>query len=339
MEEFDSIAISSRVRLARNICGHKFYTKLTDDKEAEEITSSVMENLEDFGVFNFLSLKELSLSECNVLFEKHLISRELIANKDISSLAISEDEKIIIMINEEDHIREQCLEKGFNLYKPYRRLKKIDNALLSDLDIVFDEKLGFITASPSNLGTGMRASVMLFLPALERLGKISEIIDRAGMSGLTFRGIYGEGSKALGGFYQVSNQGLHTLSESEIIDKVSEFIYSLCNEEKEARLALLESQRDEILDECRRAYGILTNCFILEEKEMMELLSKVKFGGVLGFYEIKDDDKFQKLYYEGASANLKEFFGFENQKKEKLKRAEYISGKVKSLVKIVTIFD
>lgn len=332
MEEFDSIAISSRIRLARNIAGHKFYTKLVDDNEAEELTSSVMENLEDFGVFNFLSLKELSLSECNALFEQHLISRELIANKDISSLAISEDEKIIIMINEEDHIREQALEKGFNLYKPYRRLKKIDNALLNNLDIAFDEELGFITASPSNLGTGMRASVMVFLPALERLGKIGELIDRAGFSGLTIRGIYGEGSKAIGGFYQISNQGLHTLSESEIIDKVSEFIFSICNEEKEARELILERERDELIDETRRAYGILTNCNCLEEKEMMELLSLVKFGAVLGFFKIKNEDKFQKLYYEGASANLKEIFGFENQKKEKLKRAEYISSKVKSYI-------
>lgn len=333
MEEFSSIAISSRIRLARNISGHNFYTKLTDDQEAEEITSSVMEILEDFGVFNFLSLKELSLSECNALFEQHLISRELIANKDISSLAISEDEKIIVMINEEDHIREQALEGGFNLYKPYRRLKKIDNALLKGLDICFDENLGFITASPSNLGTGMRASVMLFLPALVRLNKIDEIIDRAKQAGLTFRGIYGEGSTALGDFYQVSNQRSFDLSESEIIDKVSEFIFSLCNEEKEAREALLEKERDELIDQTRRAFAVLSNCHCLEEKEMMKLLSLVKFGSVLGFFQICDNEKFQKLFFEGCSANLKEFFGFENEKEEKLKRAEYISNKIKFYVK------
>lgn len=337
MEEFNTIAISSRIRLARNISGHKFYTKLIDDKEAEEITSSVMDILEDFGVFNFLSLKELSLNECNALFEQHLISRELIANKDISSLAISEDEKIIVMINEEDHIREQALEKGFNLYKPYRRLKKIDDALLTGLAIAFDETLGFITASPSNLGCGIRASVMMFLPALERLGKMEEIFARASQSGLTIRGIYGEGSKALGGFYQISNQGSFTLSESEIIDKVSEFIYSLCNEEKEARQLAYEKQKEELIDLTRRSYAILTNCFALEEQEMIELLSTVKFGCVLGFFEMKDEAKFQKLYYEGCDANLKEIFGFESKKKDKLIRAEYISNKLKTYVSPVEL--
>lgn len=334
MEIFDSIAISSRIRLARNVRGLKFYTKLDNDEDANYITSSVMEVLEDFDVFNFLSLNELSLNECNALFEQHLISRELIANKDISSLAISEDEKIIVMINEEDHIREQCLESGFNLYKPFRRLSKIDDAILQKLPIAFDEELGFITASPSNLGTGMRASVMLFLPALERTLKLTELFERAGNAGLTIRGIYGEGSSATGYYYQISNQGSFGLSENQIIDKVSEFIYSVCSEEKEMREVLLENEKDGLLDETMRAYGVLTNCHSLEETEMMELLSKIKLGCVLGFMQLEDEKQFQKLYTEGSSANLKEIFGFEDKKKEIIKRAEYISSKVKALIKI-----
>ena len=330
--EFDDIAISSRIRLARNVRGMKFYTKLDSDFDANYITTSVMEILEDFDVFNFLSLSELSLNECEALFEQHLISRELIANKDISSLAISEDEKIIVMINEEDHIREQCLESGFNLYKPYRRLSKIDDALIKKLDIAFDDELGFITASPSNLGTGMRASVMLFLPALEKSGQIPALTERAHLSGLTIRGIYGEGSKAIGYFYQISNQGSFGLSEDEIIDKVSQFIYCVCTEEKEMREILLREQSDKIQDEAQRAYGILTNCHSLEEKEMMDLLSKVKFGCVLGFMNMTDSVKFGKLYHEGAKANLKEIFRFEDEKEEKIKRAEYISEKVKNLI-------
>lgn len=331
MEIFDNIAISSRIRLARNVEGIKFYTKLQSDVDAQYITGSVMKTLEKFDVFNFLSLKDLSLNECNALFEQHLISRELIANKDISSVAISEDEKIIVMINEEDHIREQCIEKGFNLYKPYRRLSAIDDEILTSLPISFDEELGFITASPSNLGSGMRASVMLFLPALELSDKIEDVFIRAKENGLTIRGIYGEGSKALGYFYQISNQSSLGLSEDEIIDKVSEFIFALCNEEAEMRKYLLEEDADKYKNLAYRAYGLLTNSWSLEAGEMMELLAQLKLGQVLGFIEISSDDKFQKLFHEGASANLKEIFELQDEKKEKIKRAEYISNKVKEL--------
>ena len=331
MEIFDNIAISSRIRLARNVEGIKFYTKLQSDVDAQYITGSVMKTLEKFDVFNFLSLKDLSLNECNALFEQHLISRELIANKDISGVAISEDEKIIVMINEEDHIREQCIEKGFNLYKPYRRLSEIDDEILSSLPISFNEELGFITASPSNLGSGMRASVMLFLPALQFLGKMEEIFTRASENGLTVRGIYGEGSKATGYFYQISNQSSLGLSEDEIIDKVSEFIYSICNEEAQMRKVMLENDEEKYKDMVFRAYGILTNSYILEENEMMEYLAQIKLGEVLGFIDILNDEKFQKLFHEGASANLKEIFELSDEKKEKIKRAEYISNKVKEL--------
>ena len=333
MEMYDNIAISSRIRLARNVEGIKFYTKIDSDVDAKYITGSVMRTLEQFDVFNFLSLKDLSLNECNALFEQHLISKELIENKDISSLAISEDEKIIVMINEEDHIREQCIEQGFNLYKPYRRLLKIDESILSSMPIAYNDELGFITASPSNLGTGMRASVMLFLPACVFTGKMDDIFASAKDNGLIIRGIYGEGSKATGYFYQISNQNSFGLDENEIIDKVSEFIYSICGIEKEMRGVMLELDRDLYKDMALRAYGVLTNCYSLEENEMMELLAKVKLGSVLGFIEIDNDAKFQKLFYEGAGANLKENFEFNDKKEENIIRAEYISNKVKTLAR------
>ncbi len=331
MEIYDGIAISSRIRLARNVDGLQFYTKLQSDIDANYIIGSVVKTLEKFEVFNFLKLNDLSLNECNALFEKHLISKELIENKDISGVAISEDEKIIVMINEEDHIREQCLEKGFNLYKPFRRLNKIDDEIISSLPIAFNKDLGFITASPSNLGTGMRASVMLFLPALELTGKIKDVYVRARENGLTIRGIYGEGSRAEGYFYQISNQNSLGLDENEIIDKVSDFIYSLCGEEKELREYILENEQDKYRDMVLRSYGILTNCYSLGENEMVELLAKIKLGQVLGFLDIFSEDKFQKLFYEGASANLKEIFEFSDEKKENIIRAEYISSKVKEL--------
>ncbi len=332
MEEFENIAISSRIRLARNVDGLKFYTKLDSDIDANYITNAVMKTLENFDAFSYIKLKDLSLNECNSLFEQHLISKELIENKDISGVAISEDEKIIVMINEEDHIREQCIENGFNLYKAYRRLNKIDDQIISSLPIAFDKNLGFITASPSNLGTGMRASVMLFLPALEMQKEMDILFASAKERGLTVRGIYGEGSQAKGSLYQISNQGSLGQSEDEIIDNVSQFIYEIINKEKHAREELLQTQFDELKDKTIRAYGILTNCNILDEDEMMDLLSLVKFGSALGFLEISDDEKFMKLFYKGASANLKEIFGFFENKKENIIRSEYISKEIKNLV-------
>ncbi len=332
MEIFDHIAISSRIRLARNVRGIKFFAKLDSDS-AEEIIIQVKGVLERFDLFNFMRLRNLSLNECHALFEQHLISREVIANKDISSVAISEDGNVIIMMNEEDHIREQCIEKGFNLLKPYKRLKKIDEDIIKNLDIAFDERWGFITASPSNLGSGMRASVMLFLPAMERAGKINNLFDEMGRLGLTIRGIYGEGSRAIGSYYQISNQNSLGKSEEEIIDEVSEQIYEICKEEAKLRSEYMLSDRAAIHDEALRAYGLLTNCYQLEEEEMMTLLSQVYFGASLGFLEILDEEKFQKLYHEGGSANLKEIFGFSGEKKENIVRAEYISNKVLSLVR------
>jgi len=331
MEVFDNIAISSRIRLARNVEDFKFYTKQNSDEDALFITSEVRKVLDKFDLFNFMSLKDLSLNECNALFEQHLISKELIANKDISGVAISEDESVIVMINEEDHIREQCIQEGFNLLKAYRKISKIDDGILKNLNIAFDENLGFITASPANLGTGMRASVMLFLPALEFYGKINEIIDRAGRAHLTVRGLYGEGSQPIGSFYQISNQGTFGFSEEEIIDLVTDFIFKLCSEEKTLREEMLVLERDRILDEGRRAYAILTNAYMLEELETMELLSKLKLVCELGNMVILDEKGYQKLYFECGTAFLKEIFG--DKKKENVLRAEYISKKVKNLVR------
>ncbi len=332
MEEFDKIAISSRIRLARNVDGLKFYTKLDSEIDASYITNAVIKTLEKFEVFSYIKLSDCSLNECNAMFEKHLISRELIENKDISGLAISEDEKIIVMINEEDHIREQCIENGFNLYKPYRRLSKIDDEILASLPIAFDKELGFITASPSNLGTGMRASVMLFLPALEFQNKINNLFENAKLNKLTIRGFYGEGSRAKGSLYQISNQGSLGYSEDEIIDKVSQFIYDVIEQEKIAREEIVQTEFETIKDKVLRAYGILTNCYSLKEDEMIEYLSLIKFGDALEFLQIKDNEKFMKLFYEGTTSNLKEIFDFFQTKKENIIRGEYISKEIKNLV-------
>lgn len=331
-ENFENIAISSRIRLARNISGFNFFTKLRDESDAVFIIDSIQKILGKYGGFDFIRLKNLSLNECNALLERHLISKELIENKDISAVAMSDDEHIIVMINEEDHIREQCIVNEFNLYKPYRELKVLDDLILSEIDVAYSNDYGYITSSPSNLGTGMRASVMLFLPALERNGDIELLKKEVRQQGYTIRGLYGEGSETYGSFYQISNQNSLGLSEEEIIDGVSDYVYNICQMELSAREDILASNHDKFIDEIYRAYGVLKECFSLEEKEMIELLSLIKFGDALGFLKISDHKGFEKLYVEGASANLKEIENFSEILKEEQLRSEYINRKIKELV-------
>ena len=197
----NSIVISSRVRLARNLYDLPFPNKLCDFESAHNISKAIFEILgEDY---EFRKLKNLSNNQCLLLLESHEISKELIGNKDIAGYAKSPDGQVTIMINEEDHLREQCIINGFELKKCYQKLSDIDDIILNKIDIAFSKELGFLTACPTNVGTGMRASVMMFLPALTLNGAIKQIIDSLEQKGITVRGLYGENSSCSGYFYQI----------------------------------------------------------------------------------------------------------------------------------------
>ena len=332
-ENFENIAISSRIRLARNVSGFNFFTKLRDEADANYIVSAVSFALAKFGEFDIIHLKDLPLNECNALLERHIISKELIENKDISAVAISPDEHLTIMMNEEDHIRAQCLSEGFNLFRPYREIKRLDDLLLSEIDVAYRDDFGFLTACPTNLGTAMRASVMLFLPALERNDELEIVKKDARTNGFTVRGLYGESTQNLGGFYQISNQNSLGLSEQEIIDGVSDFVYQICEMELSAREDILAKNHDALVDEIFRAYGILKESFLLAEDEMLRLLSLIKFGDALGFLKILDKKVFDRLCTEGASANLKEITNFLQESEENRTRSEYIRRKITEIVR------
>ncbi len=331
-ENFENIAISSRIRLARNVSGFNFFTKLKNEDDASYIVSSVSNAIRKFADFDIISLKNLSLNECNALLERHIISKELIENKDISAVAVSPDEHLLVMINEEDHIREQCIVSGISLYKAYREIKQLDEMLLSEIDVAYSADYGFLTASPANLGTAMRASVMLFLPALERSGDVELIRKEAKEHGFTVRGLYGEGTETFGSFYQISNQNSLGLSEEEILDSVAEYVFQICQMELSAREDILAINHNALIDEIRRSYGILKNCYLLSEREMIQKLSLIKFGQALGLLEISDIKAFEKLFVEGCTANLKEF---SSEKEEERQRSEYISKKIKEFVKFI----
>ena len=323
------IVISSRIRLARNFHDLPFPNKLSDFESATSVSKAIFAILGDY--YEFRRLKHMDSNACLMLLENHTISKELIDSKDISGYALSPDGLVTIMINEEDHLRLQCILDEFDLKKCYDKLNIIDEKILDKIDMAYSSELGFLTSCPSNVGTGMRASVMLFLPALSFNGVMKQLIETLSQNGLVVRGLFGEDSACDGYFYQISNSSSLGYSEDEIIDMVSEFIYNVCQLENQERQNLLNSNQEKLKDDIFRSYGILTNAFSLKEDEMIELLSQVKLGQVLGFIDIKNDDKYQKLYHEGMSANLQEIFEFKKKKKENIIRAEYISKEVKIL--------
>ena len=333
--KFENIAISSRIRLARNVSGFNFFTKLREEEHAVFIIDSVKKVLAKCGDFDMIRLKDLPLNECNALLERHIISKELIENKDISAVLVSPDEHVFVMVNEEDHIREQCIFDGFDLWKPYFELKKIDDALLDEIDIAYSSKYGFITSSPANLGTAMRASVMMFLPAIERNKDIELIKKEARSLGFTVRGLYGEGSGTYGSFYQISNQNSLGKCEKEILEGVFDYVVTICEMELSAREDILAVNHDELVDEIFRAYGVLKESLLLKEEEMIRLLSLVKFGDALGYLQISDKKAFSRLYIEGCSANLKEIENISGKLKEEVARSQYISRKIEEKKKKV----
>ena len=282
----NSIVISSCVKFARNFKNIPFPNKLCDFESATSISKAVFEILgEDF---EFRSLKNMSGLLCLKLFESDIITKDLIGNKDISGYAISPDGSIVIMTNEEDHIREQCVLDGLNLVGCFQKLSKIDNMILNKVDVAFSSELGFLTACPMNIGTGMRALVTMFLPALTLNGTISSLIESLGQSGIVVKKVYNEDSAYQGYFYQFSNKFTLGMSEKDIIELVDKTVKKVCEMEEFARDSLKKSQKDVIIDMAYRAYGVLTNSYTISLQEATELLSKIRFAIAIGLVKFRN---------------------------------------------------
>lgn len=316
MTDFKEIVVSSRIRLARNIQNLNFPNRLSDYDEAISITKAIYEILNNIGDFQFFKIKNLPNIKSLVLLEEHLISKELLDNKDISSLAISYKDGLSVMINEEDHIREQCVLDGFSLDECYKRINELDELIHDSFSIAYDEQFGFLTASPSNLGTGLRASIMVFLPAFTMLGKTESLTASVGKLGLTVRGAYGEGSLAKGYLYQISNENTMGKKEEDLIDNVASVTKKICEMEMEFRQELYSIRKDEILDKCGRAWGILNHAHSISTDEAVKLISDVKLGMCLkidGLYINDTDTLIQKI----QPAHLIEEYGKEISSKER----------------------
>jgi protein arginine kinase len=227
-------------------------------------------------------LSELTELEKLVLVEKHLISPALAGQSRSGALILGRDENISIMINEEDHLRIQCLYPGFQIREAWEFASKIDDIFEEGVDYAFDEKYGYLTSCPTNVGTGIRASVMMHLPALALTGQINRILTAVTQVGLAVRGLYGEGSEATGNLFQVSNQLTLGLSEGEIIENLYSVARQIIAHEKAARERLLAESRPRVEDRIRRSFGILKYANIIDSKEASQRLSDVRLGVHLG---------------------------------------------------------
>lgn len=302
MKTYDDIVISSRVRLARNAKEIPFPSRLSDERAFSVIMKAAEESAKALFKFKFYQMGHLDEVDRQAIFERHLISRELTQNLKTGAVIVSDKEDMAIMINEEDHYRIQAISKGFNLKDALERAIAFDNVLAGKIDIAYDTKLGYLTSCPTNVGTGLRASVMLHLPALTMSGKISSLINSIQQLSLTVRGVYGEGSKADGYMYQISNQVSLGQSEQEIIDSVTKVIDVVCKAEEQERKNMQKRDGLRLTDRITRAYGVLTSATLLSTSELLELVSYLRLGVSLGIVKLKGD--VQDLVIAAQPANI-----------------------------------
>lgn len=281
------IVLSSRIRLARNFDEYKFPT-LFSQEEAKAIIAKVEEIVNasafyNYGQMELLKIDEMQPLQKKVLVEKHLISPLLAEDSPYGACLLTENEEVSIMINEEDHIRIQCLFPGLQLSEALDAANEIDDWLENNIQYAFDEIHGYLTCCPTNVGTGLRASVMMHLPGLIITQQINRIIPAINQLGLVVRGIYGEGSEALGNIFQISNQITLGKSEKDIVEDLRSVVEQLISHERLARESLRKTSNIELEDRVYRSYGILANSRIIETKEAARCLSDVRLGIDMGY--------------------------------------------------------
>lgn len=280
------IVLSSRVRLARNLKSWPFpgYAKKPDRVKTLEIIRPAIEGLPQMEGGFAETMDNLTALDKQILVERHLISREHAAKNAGSGLVLSRDEAFCVMINEEDHLRMQALRPGLQLKEAWHAIDQFDSNLEKKLDYAFSMELGYLTACPTNLGTGIRVSAMLHLPALVLDEQINQIIQAVNKLGLAVRGLYGEGTEALGNIFQVSNQMTLGESETDIVERLSKVLAQIIEHEENARQRLMEKKPKVLFNQIGRAYGILANAHIISSKETMNQLSLMRLGVNLGLF-------------------------------------------------------
>ncbi|CED99962.1 MULTISPECIES: protein arginine kinase [Bacillaceae] len=281
------IILTSRIRLARNLKDYLFptiFTKEEADKVLKQVESVIpLLNLHPLKDAELLKMEELQPLQKQVLVEKHLISPSLADQSITGACLLSQNEEISIMINEEDHIRIQCILSGLQLQAALDLANAVDDQLEQHLDYAFNEVRGYLTSCPTNVGTGLRASVMLHLPGLVMTQQMRQLIPSINQLGLVVRGIYGEGSEALGNIFQISNQITLGKSEQDIIIDLNDVVQQIVNQERAAREAIIKTSGVQLEDKIYRSLGVLMNSRIIETKEAAQCLSDVRLGIDIGY--------------------------------------------------------
>lgn len=319
----DDIAVSTRIRLARNINGIPFPSKMKPEQFKtvnEAVRKAVLDSNTPLAKsLKYIAMEDIPEIERFAMVERHIISHRFASNYKNRAIIISEDESICIMLGEEDHIRVQVLLAGLQFEKAYEIADSIDSLLCGGLDLAFDERIGFLTECPTNLGTGLRSSVMLHLPLIESHGEMSGLADSVSKIGLTIRGMYGEGTKALASLYQISNQITLGISEKNAIDNLKIIATQLIQKEQGYRAQL---NRIKLEDRCMRSLGILKNARILTSNEMMARLSDIKLGATQSVVDCNVSPI--KLIIEGQPNMLMRKFGNLPPEERDIERAKMI---------------
>ncbi|KOF56865.1 MULTISPECIES: protein arginine kinase [Clostridium] len=325
--------LSSRIRFARNLRKIPFPDKLSDEQGKQIVDSVSSKFLSDENIkekFKCIYLWQNDKNSNIEYLERHLISRKLIENKNKSAFIINENETVSIMLNEEDHVRLQGISSGFNLMNVYDELNKIDDILEKSVDYAFDEKLGYLTACPTNLGTGMRASVMVHLPALSMNNEMNGVLNVLTQIGITIRGMFGEGSRALGDLYQISNQITLGISEIDIISNLNAVVNQILNQEKLSREQIMKNYKYELEDKIYRSLAILKNAVILDKDEFLKLISSVRMGVEMGIIKDIDIGKLDTLLINAQTASLKRIYNKNlSDKEEDIMRADYVKNSLR----------
>lgn len=335
--EDSDVVISSRIRLARNLNKYCFCDKLTED-DAKKMVQEIM------GVKDYLSSgvtesfhgylpNEMAELDKSSMVEWHMISPSFAEKKQNTGLIVSEDESLSILINDEDHIRIQSINGGLNMDRAFRRADALDDVLSEKFDFAFDEKFGYLTTSPTNVGTGLRASYMLFLPALTMAGKIQKLADEIGKYGIQIRGIYGDGTKSFGNIYTISNQKTLGCQESEILENLTQIVKQAISQERKRREYLITVNSEELEDKVYRSYGILKYAKKVNTVDAMTLLAQLKFGVDTNLIKLRQDTNLFQMIMEIQPASLQKISGKSMGSTERDHyRAEYINHKLPELL-------
>jgi protein arginine kinase len=301
-----AVVLMTRIRLARNLAGTPFpgWAKPAQRAEIFERCRAAVVATAPMKRSLTATVDELSELEKQILIERHLISRELGGAKAGSGMVISRDQAVSVMINEEDHLRIQVLRSGFQLKKAWNFIDDLDTALEDTLDYAYSPTLGYLTACPTNLGTAMRASAMMHLPALVITSQMEKVVRAVNQLGMVVRGLFGEGSDASGSIFQISNQTTLGESEDAIIKRLGSVLNSIVEHELNARQKLLEADGAKVFDKIGRAFGILRNSHLLSSSEAMNLLSLIRLGVDLDVFPESNRSTIDRLFIEAQPGHL-----------------------------------